>query len=263
MGLDYRPWHNTSRVPLPPVYDPNIRFSDTDAVECMGDEYLRLVNEKDAYKAFITMDNLLNFTAYVYGPDCSVYRHKLFEFQFAIPEDYPKIPPNVRFVQNKVFDSLPLRFTIHPCFLTDGIVDLILLTIRCHLDKWPHRQIRSIHYENNNNDFNRYVEYLTWWSSLIQNISYERNNQIRLFLRQFIETRRGSILHDLSLQERSNMGIDGFYSPYRNTRLNKDYEGLMGHLYDAMHRIMDPDVPLVLNPAGDDDEQSSSSTDSS
>lgn len=41
-------------------------------------------------------DNLRQFTAYVLGPDDSLYKHKLVKLKFDVPEQYPLVPPKVR-----------------------------------------------------------------------------------------------------------------------------------------------------------------------
>ena len=41
-------------------------------------------------------DNLRQFSAYIIGPDDSVYKHKLVKLKFDIPEKYPLVPPKVK-----------------------------------------------------------------------------------------------------------------------------------------------------------------------
>lgn len=40
-------------------------------------------------------ENLRQFSAYVIGPEDSVYRHKLVKLKFDVPEQYPLVPPKV------------------------------------------------------------------------------------------------------------------------------------------------------------------------
>lgn len=63
----------------------------TTAVSRMMAERAGLEEENSDYKVFFKDDNLLEFDAYIYGPDDSLYRHKLVKLHFSIPYQYPLV----------------------------------------------------------------------------------------------------------------------------------------------------------------------------
>lgn len=65
-------------------------------------------------------EDLLNFVAYIVGPEDSLYKHKLLKFKFEIPPNYPLVPPKVKFVQYSCD-------RIHPNLYVDGKVCLSIL----------------------------------------------------------------------------------------------------------------------------------------
>lgn len=65
-------------------------------------------------------EDLLNFTAYIVGPEDSLYKHKFLKFKFEIPANYPLVPPKVKFIQYS-------GDRIHPNLYVDGKVCLSIL----------------------------------------------------------------------------------------------------------------------------------------
>ena len=65
-------------------------------------------------------DNLLDFTAYIVGPEDSLYRHKFIKVHFQIPPNYPMVPPKVKHVQHS-------GGRIHPNLYVEGKICLSIL----------------------------------------------------------------------------------------------------------------------------------------
>ncbi len=61
------------------------------AIQRMRCERRQLEVENPDYKVFFRGDNLLELSAFVIGPNLSVYRNKLLAFDFVIPEAYPTV----------------------------------------------------------------------------------------------------------------------------------------------------------------------------
>lgn len=58
-------------------------------VKRMARERVELEKENPDYFVHFKDDNLLDFEAYVVGPDDSLYQHKFVKLRFEIPEKYP------------------------------------------------------------------------------------------------------------------------------------------------------------------------------
>lgn len=66
-------------------------------------------------------DNLRTFEAYIVGPKDSLYEHKFVKLRFDIPDNYPLVPPKVKFIQHR-------GERIHPnLYNKDGKVCLSIL----------------------------------------------------------------------------------------------------------------------------------------
>lgn len=125
----------------------------------------------DYFVYFDKNDNLMNFNAYILGPEDSLYNHKLIKVHIEIPDNYPVVPPKCTFVQYS-------GGRLHPNLYVEGKICLsilgtwpgepwapamnvnsILITIRSLLDNKPY-----LHEPNGQDDpsFNTYVRYASW-----------------------------------------------------------------------------------------------------
>lgn len=90
-------------------------------VKRLARERQRLQESTSDYFIHFEDDNLLEFDAYIVGPDDSLYRHKFVKIHFTIPSNYPFCPPQCKFVQHT-------GGRIHPnLYNTDGKVCLSIL----------------------------------------------------------------------------------------------------------------------------------------
>ncbi|KAI1743324.1 ubiquitin-conjugating enzyme/RWD-like protein [Xylaria scruposa] len=155
----------------------------------------RLEQENTDYKVFFKDDNLLEFDAFVYGPDDSLYKHKLVKLRFNIPPAYPYEPPRVTHLQHS-------GGRIHPNLYVDGNVCLsilgtwfgeswtpclsiriVLLSIRALLDNEPYRHEPNC---GNHPKYNEFVQYITWRVLLLDHLKYETDGPMKTFLRNFV-----------------------------------------------------------------------------
>lgn len=159
--------------------------------------------------AFFKDEDLLHFTAYVKGPDDSLYRHKLVKLKFDIPINYPFVPPKVTFVQHK-------GQRIHPNLYVDGKVclsilgtwpgepwafgmtcDSVLITIRSLLDNQPYCHEPN---QRDNPAFNKYVRYTTWRWLLLDYLQHETDPAARIWLRRYLRRNGPEMLTELRRQ---------------------------------------------------------------
>ncbi|KAJ8104483.1 hypothetical protein ONZ43_g7828 [Nemania bipapillata] len=198
-----------------------------------------LEQENTQYKVFFDEGNLRKFTAFVFGPDDSLYRHKLLKLRIEIPANYPSEPPEVTFTQHS-------SGYVHPSIGIDGLVHLsvpntwpvrplpwnaevelhiMLLLIRGTLDNEPYRYKPNCP-PSNNRDYNRLVQYTTWRTLLLDNLKHETSEPIRRFLKAFIRKRSMGILKDVFAEWGANADIPLFCSPDFSCIMTPEYETL-------------------------------------
>jgi ubiquitin-protein ligase len=67
------------------------------AVRRMMSERPGLEEEKPEYKVFFEDQSLMKCTAFIFGPDDSIYRHKLLKLRLEIPENYPSVSQTIQY----------------------------------------------------------------------------------------------------------------------------------------------------------------------
>lgn len=87
-------------------------------VKRMTKERQELEKENSDYFVHFKDDNLLEFDAYIIGPDDSLYQHKLIKLRLKIPDRYPMV-------------SAPLD--VRPPFLAWDSDEIIQGTADCHV----------------------------------------------------------------------------------------------------------------------------------
>lgn len=93
--------------------------------DLMRTERLKLEKETDSigqhrYFVFFNDGDVHQFHAYIVGPDTGVYRFKLVKLHVKLPDQFPKVPPQVRFIHNT-------RHQIHPNFFPSGNICFSLI----------------------------------------------------------------------------------------------------------------------------------------
>ncbi|KAI0903718.1 UBC-like protein [Ustulina deusta] len=208
------------------------------AIQRMRCERRQLEVENPDYKVFFRGDNLLELSAFVIGPNLSVYRNKLLAFDFVIPEAYPTVPPQVTFVQCG-------SERIHPKFHPDGTVDLSILRIRPHGEWLPDLSIFTIltviraelDHDPDRRDayrelrcpaYNQFVQYMTWRSLLLDYFGVKGPEDVSAFLWGFARARGSSIIDELLAEEEANRNVTSFSTPYRpGITFTPDYNRLI------------------------------------
>ncbi|RYP41320.1 hypothetical protein DL769_011586 [Monosporascus sp. CRB-8-3] len=201
--------------------------------------------EKDNPDYFVHFqdNDLLNFEAYVLGPDDTLYQHKLVKLCFKIPERYPLVPPEVKFVQHS-------GERIHPNLYAEGKVCLsilgtwagepwafgmnchtVLITIRSLLDNEPYKHEPE---SDNNPAFNNFVQYMTWRCLLLDYIRCETTVPGKAFLQQHLRERAPKILDELLRQQVANSHVTQLTSPYDSRPKKPDYPGLLRDMKAAI-----------------------------
>ncbi|KAI0467179.1 UBC-like protein [Xylaria cf. heliscus] len=218
------------------------------AIGRMMAERAGLEEENTDYKVFFKDDNLLDFEAFVYGPDDSLYRHKLVKLRFVIPPEYPILPPQVHFIQYS-------GGRIHPNLYVDGKVCLsilgtwpgepwspglsihvVLVSIRSILDNEPYRHEPGC---NNDPTYNKFVQYTTWRTLLLDHIQREGSEPIKSFLRDFVRTRSTGIMGDIYHEQHTNREVSTMTNLYSEWTFPPDYDRLIQELKTAVEKSLD------------------------
>ncbi|ROW05782.1 hypothetical protein VMCG_05246 [Cytospora schulzeri] len=205
------------------------------AAKRMAKERKELEKENPDYFVVFKDDNLLNFDAYVVGPDDSLYRHKLVKLHFEIPREYPMKPPTVKFIQHT-------GNRIHPNLYVDGKVCLsilgtwqgepwaysmtchtVLIVVRSLLDNEPYKHEPG---KGDNPEFNAYVQYTTWKCLLLDYLERETEPAAKSWLQKYIRQNGQDMLRDLARQHAANARRTQFSCPYKNARVQADYPKL-------------------------------------
>ncbi|EMR66201.1 putative ubiquitin-conjugating enzyme e2z protein [Eutypa lata UCREL1] len=187
-------------------------------VKRMTKERQELEKENSDYFVHFKDDNLLEFDAYIIGPDDSLYQHKLIKLRLKIPDRYPMVPPTVTFVQHS-------GHRIHPNLYVEGKVCLsilgtwagepwafVLITIRSLLDNEPYKHEPGC---KDNPQFNQFVEYSTWQCLLLDYLRKETSEPAKEFLQKHLRERGSRMMDELRRQQAANSQVKQFTSPYR------------------------------------------------
>lgn len=206
--------------------------------------------------------NLRAFTAYIIGPVDSVYAYKLIKLRFDIPDQYPFIPPKVKFIQH-TGDRL------HPNLYVDGKVCLsilgtwsgpgwsqnmnvecVLRSIRSLLDQQPYT------YEPGQSDrpeFNAYVRFHGWRWLLLDYLERDTEGEAKAWLEKYLAKYGSNMIVELERQrDEARRGGAGttMSNPYaRNARHTVDYERLISDLKKHIPHAVEPPLSSLV-PAG-------------
>jgi ubiquitin-conjugating enzyme E2 Z len=147
------------------------------------------------------------------APVDSLYKHTFVRIEMTLPENYPFVPPKVKFYNWK-------NTRIHPNLYGCGKVCLSILgtwsgepwastmtletvirVIGSLLDNTPY-----IHEPNCVNDptYNKYVRFETFDTLLFDYIKHEQNNKFKKFMLDYINENKQTILNDLILLNNEN-----------------------------------------------------------
>ncbi|KAI0446477.1 UBC-like protein [Xylaria telfairii] len=218
------------------------------AVTRMMAERAGLEEENPDYKVFFKDDNMLDFEAYIYGPEDSLYRHKLVKLRFTIPDQYPLMPPQVHFVQYS-------GGRVHPNLYVDGKVCLsilgtwpgepwtpglsihvVLISIRSILDNEPYRHEPDC---GNYPEYNMFVQFTTWRSLLLDHLQYETYEPAKPFLKDFVRAHSTGIMGDIYHEHHLNKDVIIMTNPYSDWTFVPDYDRLVEDLKTAVQKAMD------------------------
>ncbi|KAI0431098.1 ubiquitin-conjugating enzyme/RWD-like protein [Xylaria sp. FL1042] len=194
----------------------------------LQDEIEWISESRAHYEVFVDDDNIRKFVAFIYGPRHSVYRDKIMGFRFEIPDGYPEEPPRVTFLQYARKDV-----RMHPNFHPDGTVNLSYLKpgysglcwhrdlnihhsespiLESKLDDVPHLwDVKRMH--ENLYQYNTYVQHQTWYL-LIDYLNHEPNNDIKIWIKDFIAERAMGIVRAIRHEKDRNEVLESFYTPY-------------------------------------------------
>ncbi|KAK7749997.1 hypothetical protein SLS62_008106 [Diatrype stigma] len=213
------------------------------AIKRMTRERQVLEKENSDYFVRFEDNDLLEFEAYVVGPDDTLYQHKLIKLHFEIPENYPMVPPKVTFLQHS-------GHRIHPNLYVEGKVCLsilgtwagepwafgmncntVLITIRSLLDNEPYKHEPG---REDDPQFNRFVEYTTWRWLLLDYLEREAQPAAREFLLKHLRERGSRMMDELRRQQAAHSQIVQFASPYINgpSNIRPEYPHLIQELSD-------------------------------
>ncbi|MCJ1261063.1 hypothetical protein MMC22_000927 [Lobaria immixta] len=205
-------------------------------------ERVNLEKPNDDYFVRFEDDNLLRFHAYVIGPADSLYAHKFVKLRFDIPDGYPLKPPTCTFIQHS-------GGRLHPNLYVEGkvclsilgtwpgdkwanamTIETVLITIRSLLDNSPYKHEPK---QNDNPNFNQYVQYTTWQSLLLDYVKNEGDVVAKAFLEKHISQNGSNIIDELKRQANANARLKQLVSPYsqycgnRNETPKVNYETLL------------------------------------
>ncbi|KAG6365824.1 hypothetical protein INS49_007435 [Diaporthe citri] len=205
--------------------------------------------EAPDYFVIFQDDNLFEFDAYIIAPD-TIYRYRLVKLHFEIPQDdYPLKPPKVKFIQHT-------GHRIHPNLYVEGKVCLsilgtwsgepwafsmtchaVLITIRSLLDDEPYKHEPS---QNNNPDFNRFVQYSTWKCLLLDYLAKETDPTAKAWLDRYVRRNGQEMLRELLKQQQAaninkQRTLRSPYSPQQT--IHVDYPALINDLEAAVSKV--------------------------
>ncbi|RYO94745.1 hypothetical protein DL766_000008 [Monosporascus sp. MC13-8B] len=174
-----------------------------------------LEKENPDYFVHFQDNHLLNFEAYILGPDDTLYQHKLVKLCFKIPERYPLV-------------SLHIFGTVDGRFL---LTHAVLITIRSLLDNEPYKHEPQ---RDNNPAFNNFVQYMAWRCLLLDYIRRETTVPGKTFLQRHVRERAPKILDELLRQQAANSHVTQLTSPYDSRPKKPDYPGLLRDMKAAI-----------------------------
>ncbi|RYP26273.1 hypothetical protein DL767_008123 [Monosporascus sp. MG133] len=188
-------------------------------IKRMTRERASLEKENPDYFVHFQDNDLLNFEAYILGPDDTLYQHKLVKLCFKIPERYPLVPPEV---------NLQIFVTVDGRFL---LTRTVLITIRSLLDNEPYKHEPK---RDNNPAFNNFVQYMTWRCLLLDYIRRETTVPGKAFLQRHLQERAPKVLEELLRQQAANSHVTRLTSPYDSRPKKPDYPGLLRDMKAAI-----------------------------
>ncbi|KAI1751830.1 UBC-like protein [Xylaria castorea] len=220
----------------------------TPATSRMMAERAGLEEENTDYKVFFKDENILEFEAYIYGPDDSLYRHKLVKLRFNISEQYPIAPPKVTLIQysgGRVHPNLYVEGKVCLSILgtwpgqpwSAGLsIHVVLISIRSLLDNEPYRHEPNC---GNNPKYNKFVQFTTWRALLLDHLQHEDNEQSKAFLKDFVRAHSTGIMGDIFHEKDTNKDIVIMSNPYSDWSFAPDYDRLIEDLKAAIKTAMD------------------------
>ncbi|KAI0190877.1 ubiquitin-conjugating enzyme/RWD-like protein [Xylaria flabelliformis] len=207
-----------------------------------------LEEESTDYKVFFQDDNLLEFDAFIYGPDDSLYKHKLVKLRFNIPALYPYEPPKVTHLQYS-------GGRIHPNLYVEGNVCLsilgtwpgqpwspglsihtVLISIRALLDNEPYRHEPNC---GNHPKYNMFVQYITWRVLLLDHLKFETYGPSKAFIKNWVRAHSIGIMGDIFHQKDVNKDVDIMTDSYSRWDFRPEYDRMIEDLRAAVKDAMD------------------------
>ncbi|TRX94982.1 hypothetical protein FHL15_004067 [Xylaria flabelliformis] len=211
-----------------------------------------LEEENTDYKVFFQDDNLLQFDAFVYGPDDSLYKHKLLKLHFEIPEQYPIEPPKVTnlqysggrihpnlYVEGKVCLSILGTWPGQPWSAGLSIhtdIAIVLISIRALLDNEPYRHEPDC---GNNPRYNMFVQYITWRVLLLDHLKFETYEPSKAFVKNWVRAHSTGIMGDILHEKDVNKDVDRMSDLYSHWEFRPEYDRMVEDLRDAVKDAMD------------------------
>ena len=189
-------------------------------------------------------------TAYVVGPEDSLYRHKFIKLKFDIPQEYPLKPPKVKFIQHT-------GDRIHPNLYVEGkvclsilgtwqgepwsyamTVESVLRTIQSLLDDKPYLHEPK---QRDRPDFNHYVQYNTWRWLLLDYLERESDADAKAFLQDHIRQHGAKMIAELERQKATKGATAYVHSPYAvKTQQMVDYARLLSDMRKTVSQYGTP-----------------------
>ncbi|RYP48139.1 hypothetical protein DL768_005936 [Monosporascus sp. mg162] len=208
-------------------------------IKRMTRERENLEKENPDYFVHFQDNDLLNFEAYILGPDDTLYQHKLVKLCFKIPE------------------SLHIFVTVDGRFL---LARAVLITVRSLLDNEPYKHEPK---RDNNPAFNNFVQYMTWRCLLLDYIRRETTVPGKAFLQRHLQERAPKMIDELLRQQAANSRVTQLTSPYDSRPKRPDYPGLLRDMRAAISDALSASggtkkplessrVPASLDAASDD-----------
>ncbi|CAJ2499810.1 Uu.00g026630.m01.CDS01 [Anthostomella pinea] len=225
-------------------------------IKRMTRERTNLEKENPDYFVRFEDDNLLKFEAYVLAPEDSLYQHKLIKLHFEIPTNYPmasatysrfswniiKLTKTQGTTQSHICPAYWRKDTPKPLCRRQSkppykSLFVFLITIRSLLDNEPYKHEPG---QRNHAEYNKYVEYTTWRSLLLDYLRNEIAESAKAFLQKHVRERGPRMIQELRRQQTANARAKHFTSPYGvrsgKSTVDSDYAGLIRDLTDAVSR---------------------------
>lgn len=171
-------------------------------------EITNLLSEQNNYKIYYNDENIYKIFAYIKAPVDSLYRHCFIKVEITLNDDYPKTPPECKFINynnSRIHPNLYQNGKIclsilgtwsGPSWTSNMSIETILISIQSLLDNTPYIHEPG---QKDNSEYNKYVRYKTFETCLIDYYEKENVKELKEYIENYIKNNYDDIISDLQV----------------------------------------------------------------